>query len=321
MPARIKSLSIETRTALLYIFFSGLWIAFSDQVVDFFVHNPTLVTQIQTVKGWLFVLVSGILIYFWLRGSLALQRQAEAEVRRLNAELEQRVTRRTQQLEAANRELEAFAYSVSHDLRAPLRGINGWSNILLEDYGEQIGSDGCSQLKRILAETRRMSLLIDNLLHLSHISRAELKHEPVDLTDLAERITDLLRQESPREGVEVTIAPRLFASGDSDLIEILLTNLLSNAWKFTGTRPDARIEVGQSGPAFFVRDNGVGFDMAFAGRLFGVFQRLHKTPEFPGTGIGLAIVQRIANRHSGRVWAESTPGQGATFYFTLQDEN
>jgi PAS domain S-box-containing protein len=249
------------------------------------------------------------------------RKRAEEEIRRLNADVEERVRRRTAQLEAANKELEAFAYSVSHDLRTPLRGIDGWSLALVEDYGSQLDEKAHGYVDRVRAETQRMGSLIDDLLQLSRVTRSEMATGAVDLTSIGRTIAARLIKTNSGRRIEFTIAGGLAPSGDARLLEIALENLFSNAVKFTGTRAEARIEFGRTEHAgerpFYVRDNGVGFDMAFAGTLFGAFQRLHKTSEFPGTGIGLATVQRIIHRHGGRVWAEAKPDRGATFYFTL----
>jgi light-regulated signal transduction histidine kinase (bacteriophytochrome) len=242
-------------------------------------------------------------------------------------ELEGKVAERTAalwryatDLEAANREMEAFSYSVSHDLRAPLRAIHGFSQALLEDSRDRLDAEGKDHLRRVCAAADRMGLLIDDLLELSRVARTEMRAEPVDLSQLAHRVTTELRQGQPARAVEVRIADGLSATGDHRLIRLLLQNLLDNAWKFTSKQPRAHIEVGVGNgadPAFFVRDNGAGFDMAYGDKLFGVFQRLHAVSEFPGTGVGLAIVQRVVHRHGGRVWADAAPGRGATFYFTL----
>jgi hypothetical protein len=249
------------------------------------------------------------------------RKQAELDVLRVNSELEQRVRDRTIQLEAANRELEAFAYSVSHDLRAPLRGIDGWSLALLEDYGARMDDAGRKYLNRVRSETQRMGHLIDDMLQLSRVNRGEMKADPVDLASLATGIAAKLRDAQPERSMEFVIEPHLVASGDARLLDIALTNLLSNAVKFTGTRDKAVIGFGmvekEGEMEYYVRDNGVGFDMAHTGNLFGAFQRLHKASEFPGSGIGLATVQRVVRRHGGRVWAESCPDRGATFWFTL----
>ena len=247
---------------------------------------------------------------------------AELEISRLNADLERRVQERTAQLEATNQELEAFAYSVSHDLRAPLRGIRGFSEVLLERYADRLDAEGRDYLRRACESSNRMSRLIDDLLKLSRVGRAELRWQPVNLTALAEAAVAELQRAEPKRRVEVVIGPSLRAEGDERLLGVVLDNLLGNAWKFSSHRPDAGIEFGftaEPEPAFFVRDNGVGFDMKHVGKLFGVFQRLHAADEFPGTGIGLVTVQRIINRHRGRVWAAGVVNQGAVFYFTLPE--
>jgi PAS domain S-box-containing protein len=230
-----------------------------------------------------------------------------------------------ERLRAAVTELDAFAYSVSHDLRAPLRSIDGFSQILLEDYGAKLDDAGREALERVRAATQRMGGLIDDLLKLSRVSRGEMRKETVDLSALAAAIVRDLRSREPQREVEVTIAPapRLTVQGDPRLLGIALENLLGNAWKYTSKRSDARIEfwgtaLPQEGERiFYVRDNGAGFDMRYADKLFGAFQRLHGASEFEGTGVGLATVQRILLRHGGRIWAEAKVNEGATFYFTV----
>ena len=225
------------------------------------------------------------------------------------------------ELAAVNKELEAFSYSVSHDLRAPLRSIDGFSQILMEDYPDRLDEQGKNYLKRVRSATQRMAVLIDDLLSLSRVTRSEMRRGTVDLSTLAQSIAGELQETQPERQAAFIIAPELTASGDEQLLHILMENLLSNAWKFTGKRPKARIEFGATQvdgkETFFIRDDGAGFDMTYAEKLFGVFQRLHSIDEFPGIGIGLATVQRIVHRHGGQVWAEGKVEEGATFYFTL----
>jgi PAS domain S-box-containing protein len=251
------------------------------------------------------------------------RRNAEEELRRANEQLEQRVRERTMALAATNNELEAFSYSVSHDLRAPLRGVDGFANILLQKYSASLDEKGRHYLERIRAASQRMARLIDDLLRLSRITRAELRRAPVDLGALAAEVASDLRQADPGRQVEILIADDLRARGDRELLRIVIENLVGNAWKFTSKTEEARIEVGTAvhdgERSFFVRDNGVGFEMEYRDKLFTPFQRLHEEAEFEGTGIGLATVQRIVRRHGGRVWAEGKPNEGATFSFTLPE--
>ncbi len=246
------------------------------------------------------------------------RKRNEDEIKKLNDNLKQRAA----QLEAANKELESFSYSVSHDLRAPLRTIDGFSQALLEDHSEQLPPEARGHLERVRSAAQRMAILIDDLLNLSRITRAPLQPRFINLSAMAQEIAETLRESHPERQAEVSITPDLMVDGDPHLLHIALENLLSNAWKFTAKQEFTRIEFGQQSRhnkerTFFVRDNGVGFDMAYADKLFGVFQRLHSMSEFPGTGVGLATVQRIINIHGGRIWAESAEGKGATFYFTL----
>ena len=261
-----------------------------------------------------------------VRGSVGMlvdlteRKQAEAEARRLNQELEARVRERTAQLEAINKELETFSYSVSHDLRAPLRSIRGFSEVLLERYGPQLDARGQDFLRRTCQSSHHMDKLIDDLLKLSRVGRSEIQRRTVNLTELVSNIAAELRKTEPERVADFVIAPGIEAQGDERLLRVALDNLVRNAWKFTNRLPRARIEFGvtdQPELAYFVRDNGAGFDMDYASRLFGVFQRLHAASEFPGTGVGLATVQRIINRHGGHAWAFSKLNEGATFYFTL----
>lgn len=239
------------------------------------------------------------------------RRQAEESLRRSMAAAEM-----------VGRELESFSYSVAHDLRAPLRSIDGFSQALLEDYADRLDVDGKRFLTHVREAAREMGKLIDDLLNLSRVTRSELRHERVDLTEIARTVIEKLRKAQPDRRAEAVIHDGLVVSADPRLLEIALTNLLGNAWKFTGKRSVARIEFAceaREGVAtFLVRDNGAGFDAAYADKLFGVFQRLHTASEFEGTGVGLATVQRIVRRHGGRIWAEGAVDRGATFYFTLE---
>lgn len=255
-----------------------------------------------------------------LAAAVSERKFAEEQVRHLNSELEQRVQQRTAQLEGTNKELEAFCYSVSHDLRAPLRTIRGFSEVLLEQYKPHLDARGQDYLRRTCDAGLQMDKLIEDLLKLSRVSRSEIQHTDINLSAIAEEVAADLAKTDPGRTVEFAIAPGVSANGDERLLRLVIDNLLRNAWKFTRKQPEARIEFGrlngETSP-FFVRDNGVGFDMAYAAKLFGVFQRLHSGAEFAGSGVGLAIVQRVINRHGGRVWADAKVNLGATFYFTL----
>jgi len=245
------------------------------------------------------------------------RKQAE-EARELHRK---ELARSNAEMSSANKELEAFSYSVSHDLRAPLRAIDGFSMALLEDYSDRLDDEGKGHLQRVRAATQHMGELIDDMLNLARVSRVSMRLEKVNLSGLAGEITEDLKKTHPERPVEFRIGEGLEGKADSHLLRVVLDNLIGNAWKFTSKRPSAHIEFGRFSDngtsAFFVRDDGAGFDPAYADRLFGAFQRLHTASEFPGTGIGLATVQRIIHRHGGRVWAQSSVGQGATFYFTL----
>ncbi len=256
-----------------------------------------------------------------LQAEVATRRATEDKVRKLNEELEGRVLQRTAELEAANRDLETFSYTVSHDLRAPLRGMRGFSQILLEEYGDRLDPQAKHYLEQIDSAGRRMTELIESLLALGRASHGELRRERIDLREMAGDVVHELRLAHPGRTVQAEIAEDLTAEADPRLLQTVIANLLGNAWKFTAKRADAQIEMGMETRGgercYFVRDNGVGFDMAQAQKLFMPFQRLHAEREFHGSGIGLVTVRRIIERHGGRVWAEGEPGAGATFYFTL----
>ncbi|HZV81674.1 MAG TPA: PAS domain S-box protein [Geobacteraceae bacterium] len=246
---------------------------------------------------------------------------AREQILQLNAELEDRVRLRTAALETANQEMEAFSYSVSHDLRAPLRHLDGYCSVLREEYSARFDDKGRGYLDRIGAAVRKMDQLINDMLQLAQVSRQGIDKSVVDLSGLAVEILEDLRQSQPQRSLSGMVAPGIEVLGDPNLLRLVMENLISNAWKYTGKTADAVIEFGmtrqEDQPVYFVRDNGVGFDMTYAGKLFGPFQRLHASEEFEGTGIGLATVKRIIQRHGGRIWAEGKENRGAVFYFTL----
>lgn len=256
-----------------------------------------------------------------LQSEIVEHRRAREEVILLNQSLERRVVERTAELEAANKELESFSYSVSHDLRAPLRAIDGFASLLVKNQGDRLDEQGRSHMERVRAATQRMGQLIDDLLRLSRTTRSEMARRDLDLSDLARAVISELRVASPGRQVAIQVAPSMPVNADPSLMRTVMENLIGNAWKFTSKTEGARIEVGcmeQNGATVcFVRDNGAGFDMRYADKLFGAFQRLHAAADYAGTGVGLANVQRIIHRHGGRIWAEAEPGRGAAFYFTL----
>jgi signal transduction histidine kinase len=279
---------------------------------------------------WLFgrsapeTLEDGSILWHGFVSDITENKEAREALGRFNEELEEKVLQRTRLLEAANRELEAFSYSVSHDLRAPLRAIQGFSKILLEEYLDKpLDGDGKSLLERVSRAAGQMGLLIDDLLKLSRVTRADFHHETFELSQLAQCLVKEMRESHPDQAVDVSIEGGVMVQGDRNLMKIAMMNLLNNAWKFSAKAQKPRIEFGRAviggkgETAYFVRDNGVGFDMAYADKLFNAFQRLHSSFEFPGTGIGLATAKRIISRHGGHIWAEGEVGKGATVYFTL----
>jgi PAS domain S-box-containing protein len=279
----------------------------------------TLVPVLLAVSGFD---LDGMLLRCLVFTDLSAQRAAENQVRALAAELETRVRQRTAELERSNKDLQAFTYSVAHDLSTPLRGLSGFSEVLLEEYGELLGEAGRGYAGRIQAASERMALIIDDLLRLSQVSHARLNLVPVDLSAEVVAIAGGLRSRDPGRRVSVAIQEGVWVTADRVLIRAVLEDLVENAWKFTVRRDDATIEFGTSTDdaatvCCYVRDNGVGFDPAYAGKLFQPFQRLHAVGEFPGAGIGLVSVRRIIERHGGRTWAQGAVDGGATFYFTL----
>jgi PAS domain S-box-containing protein len=273
-----------------------------------------VITPLFTEEGVLFG-------YVKITRDISERRRAEEELLRLNTDLE----RRSVELEVAFKEMETFSYSVAHDLRSPLRSLDGFSRYLLDHYAERLDAQGVDYLRRMRAAAQRMARLIDDLLNLARVGRTEMRIEPVNLSRMVTEIIDGLQRHDPEREVHAEIAADVIARGDYGLLRIALEHLLENAWKFTGTRKDTHIIFAareQEGRCvYFVRDNGVGFDMTYIDKLFQPFQRLHSEEEFPGTGIGLALVQRIIQRHGGRIWAEAVKGHEATFYFTLPEDN
>jgi light-regulated signal transduction histidine kinase (bacteriophytochrome) len=315
--------------ALIYLAAGAIWVFLTDRWLNWLGLEPRTMQVLQTSKGWLAILGSAVLLYILLRrhkrrddAAVSALLESKREVQQMNAELEKRVAERTRQLQAANRELESFAYAVSHDLRAPLRSLSGFSQILQETAAEQLDEKSLHYLRRIHDASQRMSGLIEALLGLSRISTAELAIRPVNLTQICLDATAALREKSPGRNVTVDIAPNMHVEGDARLLRIAMDCLLANAWKFSIKAAQPTITVGvqtgvTGGHIYFVRDNGVGFDMAYANKLFVPFQRLHADAEFQGSGIGLVTAQRVIARHNGRIWAEAQVNEGATFYFTI----
>jgi signal transduction histidine kinase len=320
---------------LVYLVLGTSWIFFSDRAVEHYFPSFEEIARFQTYKGWFYILVSAGILYLLLRRyhrrnvkSLVLASEmttalaaSENEVRRINQELEGRVAQRTQQLAAANRELEAFVHAVSHDLRAPLRSMAGFSQALQDAAPTALDDRSKHYLRRIQEASQRMATLIDDLLELSRISQSQMLPKELDFTQLTREMATQVQERYPGREVTLIVQPGMTAHGDARLLRIAMENLLDNAWKYTAYNPAATVIVGcdTAGvePQYSIRDNGVGFNMAYAGKLFGPFQRMHTESQFPGTGIGLVTVQRILARHGGRIWADAEVDKGAVFTFTL----
>lgn len=307
----------ELSSTLNYGYREAATLYIARDVSEIYAANDLLIAEMAVGLSILGLLL-GYLVYVSAR-----RHEAAEELRALTGQLEQRVHERTAELEAANRELQAFSYSVAHDLSTPLRALHGFSEVLVEDYGSRLDAQGLDFLRRIQLASRRMAQLIDDLLRLSKVSRNDLQRCTIDLTALVQTVADDVRATEPERSVQVGVDAELAVVADPALLRIALTHLMANAFKFTRHRPDAHIEFGRmeldGELVYFIRDNGVGFNMAFADKLFKPFQRLHNTPEFEGTGIGLSIVARIVERHGGRIWAQSELDRGATFFFTLKN--
>lgn len=315
--------------AAIYAIFGALWIFLSDGLVAAIAEDAAALSHLQTWKGWFFIGVTALLVYFLARRALGVQaglleraQRREAEIQALNAELEQRVAERTARVEAVNRELETFAYTVSHDLKAPLRAIDGYSQLLLHDHAQQVDEDGRTLIGNLRQAGRLMNRLIDDLLAYSHMERRALHPTRVALKDVIDGVVagfgESVLAEGPKLEIEIDCES---ASADPEALAMVLRNLLDNALKFSRETPEPLIEIGsrvRDGRCLlWVRDNGIGFDMKYRDRIFEIFHRLPQAEAYPGTGIGLVIVRKAVERMDGRVWAESAPGAGATFFVEL----
>lgn len=312
-----------TRITFVYTLFGMLWILFSDQLLLALVdRDPQRFVHFQTWKGWLFIAATAAMLFLLVRRTLARQTGAENALQTLNAELEQRVAERAAQLEAVNRELEAFSYSVSHDLKAPLRGVDGYSQILLLDHADQLDDEGRELLANVRRGVSQMQALIEDMLVYSRIERRPLDAQPLDAGTVLSAVLASVRHIIDARDVAVTCeVPSSQIVADREGFAMVWRNLVDNALKFTRGREFPKIEIGAQEDAehiqLWIRDNGVGFDMKYHERVFEIFQRLHRAEDYPGTGVGLALVKKAVNRMGGRVWAQSAPGEGATFFMEL----
>jgi signal transduction histidine kinase len=309
------------RICLTYVILAGIWISSSDMILGWLIADPQVMARISLVKGWLFIAVTGLVLYISAAREFSYRKKIEDDVRRLNADLEQRVQDRTFQLTAANTEMESFSYSVSHDLRAPLRTIEGLSRIMQEENADELGEAGLKRMQMIHVTSLRMIKIMDALLQLTRLSQTEMENRELDLSQMAAEVVSDLMTADPAREVDWVVQPGMIARGDKAQMRIVLENLLQNAWKFTAHTEKSTIEFSSmlvNGEVVFqLRDNGAGFNMDFADKLFKPFQRLHPASEFEGTGIGLTIVQRVILRHGGRIWATGEVGKGAVVSFTL----
>lgn len=316
------------KISCIYAALGALWVIVSDHAVLFFSNSAALITRISIYKGWIFILFTTFLIYKLINKDVRkfqntqryIKKQQE-EILKLNKELEQRVLERTNQLEDANHELETFSFTVSHDLKAPLRAIDGFSRILEEDFSDKLPDD-CSYLIDIIRKNASLMMqLIDDLLAFSRMSKAQINKVVIDMDSLVVNVVEELKVQNKERSIEFCLLPLRELTGDAAMLRQVMVNLLSNAVKFTRHKEVAQIEVGCSQETneniYYIKDNGVGFDMKYAGKLFGVFQRMHTEDEFEGHGIGLSIVQRIIHKHGGRVWIEAQPDKGTTVYYSI----
>ena len=323
-PLQLRTSTAALRTVAIYLAVATAWITLSDLAVDAMFSDPDVLVWVNILKGYLFVLITAALLYGLITRLVARIKQLAAEREALEAKqqalLERQVAQRTAELQAANEELDSFAYAVSHDLRAPLRAMNGFSEALIEDHIDELSEPARAHLDQIRFASARMHSLIDGLLALSRATRGDLDRTEVNLSEMVARQIADLKEQNPERQVEVEIEPDVVMEGDGRMLEAVITNLVDNAWKYSAGANPARIQFGSTEldgqRAVFIEDNGAGFDMRHSAALFKPFQRLHRQDEFPGIGIGLATVQRIIHRHGGTLTASASPGQGARFVWT-----
>ena len=323
-PSQPRTATAAVRTVAIYVAVAVAWITLSDLAVDALIDDPDLLVKANLIKGWVFVLITAALLYVLITRLVSQIQQLAAEREALEARVQDRlehlVDQRTAELQAANQELDSFAYAVSHDLRAPLRAMNGFSEALIEDHADQLDEAARGHLDQIRIASARMHALIDGLLALSRATRGDLDRTQINLSEMVARHLGELQRQEPERRVELDIEPDVTIEGDARMFEAVIYNLVGNAWKYSAGADPARIRFGRTEldgeRAVFIEDNGAGFDMRHYATLFKPFQRLHRQDEFSGIGIGLATVQRIIHRHGGRVVASAAPGEGARFVWT-----